>query len=109
MLLTGSAIVARSGMYTGAGNKNLAFKGKAITLCSKHGPANCIIDCQNDGKGIYFRNGESLELLPEGLTTANSFGGNCVRWRRGVAVCRETIDGQGLPAETHPPPLRLAM
>jgi len=45
----GDTIIVRDGIWTGAGNKNLDFDGKAITLQSKNGPELRSIDCENDG------------------------------------------------------------
>jgi hypothetical protein len=41
---------------TGTGNKNLTWSGKHITVRSINGAENCIIDCENSGKGFYFNN-----------------------------------------------------
>ena len=42
------------GTYTGLGNKNLDFKGKAITVTSENGTELTIIDCEDNGRGFYF-------------------------------------------------------
>jgi len=47
-------VVVADGNYTGEGNKNLDFGGKAITLRSQNGPEKCIIDCEGNGRGFYF-------------------------------------------------------
>jgi len=43
------------GVYQGPSNKNLcwACNRKEVTVKSKNGAANCIIDCENDGSGFY--------------------------------------------------------
>jgi hypothetical protein len=40
----GDVVIVADGTYTGSGNKNIDFKGKAITVKSANGPGNCIID-----------------------------------------------------------------
>jgi len=64
-------IIVRDGTYTGADNKNLDFAGKALTLRSENGPANCIIDCQDDGRGFVFQTGETSSSILEGFTITN--------------------------------------
>jgi len=69
-------VVVLPGTYTGEGNKNLDFAGRALTICSANGPANCIIDCQGEGRGFYFHSGEGPDSVVEGLTIANGKADN---------------------------------
>lgn len=55
---SGNTVIVRSGVYTGASNKNLDFGGKGIAL-SAEVPLSVIIDCQNSGVGFYFDDGET--------------------------------------------------
>jgi hypothetical protein len=59
------------GTYTGTGNKNLDFDGKAITVESENGAAACIIDCEGSGRGFYFHSGETAASLVDGFTIMN--------------------------------------
>ncbi|MHC4676899.1 MAG: right-handed parallel beta-helix repeat-containing protein, partial [Planctomycetota bacterium] len=69
-------VVVADGNYTGPGNKNLDFGGKAITVCSENGPNNCIIDCENSGCGFDFQNGETENSIVDGFTITNGgYGG----------------------------------
>ncbi|MBC8228563.1 hypothetical protein H8E77_03325 [bacterium] len=52
--VNGDTVLVANGTYKGNGNKNLDFKGKAITVTSANGAENCILDCENDGRGFYF-------------------------------------------------------
>ena len=80
--IPGDEVHAADGTYTGAGNKNLDFGGRAITVRSVSGdPALCTIDCEADGCGFYFHSGEGPESIVEGLTITN---GNAVG---GGGVC----------------------
>ena len=47
--VNGDTVLVADGVYTGDGNKNLNFGGKAITVTSENGAENCIIDCESDG------------------------------------------------------------
>ena len=67
----GDVVLVADGTYMGTGNKNLDFGGRIITLRSESGPANCIIDCQNSGRGFYFHTGESSEARVMGFTVKN--------------------------------------
>ena len=89
--LPGDEVVLADGVYAGAGNKNLDFVGKAITVRSASGDASaCVIDCEDDGRGFYFHSGEPAEATVRGLTirygyvpdTAPYFG-------RGGGICCE--------------------
>ena len=69
----GSRIVVADGVYTGPYNRNLDFCGKQIVLESENGPENCIIDCQELGRGFYFHNGEDENSVVRGFTIRNGY------------------------------------
>ena len=72
---TGDTVIVADGVHTGAGNREIYFMGKAITVKSQNGPENCIIDCQAWGCGFYFfEEGESSVL--DGFTISNGYGGS---------------------------------
>ena len=77
----GEFVMIADGTYSGAGNKDLIFGGKAITVRSaSRNPALCIIDCEGYGRGFYFNTNEGPNSIVEGLTIANgnsSGGGIC--------------------------------
>ncbi|MGB2807729.1 MAG: right-handed parallel beta-helix repeat-containing protein [Sedimentisphaerales bacterium] len=70
----GDTIIVADGTYTGAGNREISFLGKAITVRSENGPENCIIDCQGKGMGFLFRDGEDANSVLAGLTITNGYG-----------------------------------
>ncbi len=70
--VNGDTILAADGTYTGAGNKNLDFHGKSITLRSENGPTLCIIDCEGDGRAFYFL-GDGNQIV-DGFTVMNGYG-----------------------------------
>ena len=69
----GDEVVVADGTYTGPLNKNLDFGGRLVTVRSENGPGNCIIDCENDGRGFYFHSGETAAAVVQGLTIRNGF------------------------------------
>ncbi|MGQ9649966.1 MAG: SUMF1/EgtB/PvdO family nonheme iron enzyme [Phycisphaerae bacterium] len=67
----GDVIVICDGVYTGPGNRDLDFQGKAIAVRSQNGPAQTIIDCQEAGRAFRFRSGEGSASIVEGITIVN--------------------------------------
>ena len=67
----GDTVLVADGTYNGNGNKNLDFNGKELTLQSENGPLKTIIDCENDGRGFYFHNGEIEDAMVSGFTITN--------------------------------------
>ncbi len=64
----GDTVLVADGSYTGKGFFNISFKGKAITVTSENGPEVCIIDCNNEGRGFIFENGEGPGSVLNGFT-----------------------------------------
>ena len=85
----GDTVIVAPGTYTGPGNRDIDFKGKAITLRSEDGPENCIIDCngtENDQhRGFYFHTGEDANSLLDGFTITNG-----LRYRGGAVFCADS-------------------
>ncbi len=76
----GDVVIVAPGTYTGSGNKNIGFGGKAITVRSTDPDDPCvvaatIIDCENSGRGFYFRNGETSFSVLAGFSITNGNGG----------------------------------
>jgi len=49
-------VLVEEGTYQGPLNKNLTFPANAIMLSSRDSSTNCVIDCQNNGRGLVFDN-----------------------------------------------------
>ncbi|MGB2821628.1 MAG: LamG-like jellyroll fold domain-containing protein, partial [Phycisphaerae bacterium] len=68
----GDTVVVLDGTYTGSGNRDIDFLGKAITVRSANGPENCIIDSQGteqeNHRGFYFHSGEDRTSVVSGFT-----------------------------------------
>jgi len=73
----GDTVRVVDGTYTGTGNRDIDFKGKAITVRSESGPENCIINCQgseqNLHRGFYFHNRETPDSVLDGFTITGGF------------------------------------
>jgi len=78
LAIDGDVIIVRDGTYTGDGNRDIDFRGKAITLRSENGPKMTIIDCEGTEEdthlGFYFESGEETDSVVEGLTITNGSG-----------------------------------
>ena len=69
----GDMVIVAEGTYTGAGNKNLDYGGKAITVQSIDPEDPCVvadtvIDCENSGRGFYFHSAEEANSILAGFT-----------------------------------------
>ena len=78
----GDEVVVANGTYTGDGNRDLDFGGRAITVRSTSGdPALCIIDCggphEHAHRGFNFHSGEDATSVLEGLMITNGYAGSC--------------------------------
>lgn len=74
----GDTVLVASGTYSGGGNFNLDFGGRAIVVMSDDGPANTTIDCGSLGRGFYFHASETSSSVVEGFTIVNgsmAYGG----------------------------------
>ncbi len=74
----GDTVIVADGVFTGVGNRNIEFRGKAIVLKSQHGAAQSVIDCQgtvdNPRRGFYFGGCEDFTSIVEDITIAGGFG-----------------------------------
>ncbi|MHC4544662.1 MAG: right-handed parallel beta-helix repeat-containing protein [Planctomycetota bacterium] len=72
-------VVIAPGRYIGPGNRNINFRGKAITVRSTE-PTNSqiinetIIDCEGQGRGFTFYMGEKADSTLSGFTITNGYG-----------------------------------
>lgn len=77
----GDRVIVADGEYKGEGNKDLDFKGKAITVTSENGPAKCIIDCEKSSRAFLFYHNETETSVVSGFTiiNANTADGGAIR------------------------------
>lgn len=68
----GDTVLVADGIYQGAGNRDLRFGGKAITVRSSNGPAACVIDCEGTPtvpfRGFIFDGAETRASVLQGFT-----------------------------------------
>jgi hypothetical protein len=69
----GDTVIVADGVWTGPDNRDMTYGGKDIVVRSANGPANCIIDCQMQGRGFFFGDGETRAAVLEGFTITNGF------------------------------------
>ena len=74
----GDIVEVQQGTYTGIGNHNIDFLGKAITVRSTNPQDPClvastVIDCQGAGRGFYFHSGEDANSILDGLKITNGY------------------------------------
>ncbi|MHC4500711.1 MAG: right-handed parallel beta-helix repeat-containing protein, partial [Planctomycetota bacterium] len=80
--VNGNTVIIAPGTYTGAGNRDIDFLGKAITVRSTDPEDPCVvaatvIDCQGSQadphRGFYFHSGEGPDSVIAGLTITDGY------------------------------------
>ena len=106
----GDTVLVSNGIYTGAGNVNINFRGKQIIVKSRNGAEATVIDCQEtpNTRGFTFESKETQASVLDGFTIKNGvhdLGGgiychtasptiqNCIITQNGAAATR--FHGQG--------------
>ncbi|MBN1764872.1 MAG: S8 family serine peptidase [Sedimentisphaerales bacterium] len=74
--LPGETVWVADGIYTGPGNYDIDFLGKAITVRSENGADNCIVDAQNMGRVFLFQNSETSDTVLDGFTITGGWSGS---------------------------------
>jgi parallel beta-helix repeat protein/predicted outer membrane repeat protein len=69
----GDSVMLAAGTFTGVGNRDVSFMGKAITVTSYYGAASTIIDCGGLGRGFTFSSGETSSSVLSHVTIRNGF------------------------------------
>jgi hypothetical protein len=80
------------GVFTGSGNRDINYYGKAITVRSQSdNPLACIIDCQGNEneshRGFHFASGEGAGSVLAGVTVQNGYVTNM---GGGAIYCRDS-------------------
>jgi len=91
----GDTVEVQPGSYTGRGNRDIDFLGKAITVTGidpddPDTVAQTVIDCNSQGGGFDFRNSEDANSVLNGLTITNAIhsGIMCDRASPLILNCR---------------------
>jgi len=91
----GDVIIVRDGVYTGIGNRDINFKGKAIYLTSERGPEFCVVNAQGTDSdphaGFLFRSGETNTSAVDGFTITGANGGGIVCDRSSPTIRRNWV------------------
>ncbi len=70
----GDTVLVAGGTYSGHGNRDIDFRGKAIVVRSSAGPDDTIIDCGGKGsRGFVFENDEGPDSKLEGFTVREGY------------------------------------
>lgn len=70
--ITGDVFELTDGTFTGAGNRDVDYLGKAITIRSQSGdPGACVVDCETLGRGFVFQTFETSASILEGVGITN--------------------------------------
>jgi len=107
----GDTVLVHDGLYTGDGNYEIDYGGKAITVTSANGPADCVIDCEGRGRAFLFHTGETAASVVNGFTIRQGVGtpipssparggGGIACWRSAPTITNNVItecDGLGGP------------
>lgn len=67
----GDTVLVREGSYSGPGNRDIGYGGKAVVLMSERGPEFTVIDCDGLGRGVDFSGGEGSGAVFDGFTVTN--------------------------------------
>ncbi|HUW30515.1 MAG TPA: dockerin type I domain-containing protein [Planctomycetota bacterium] len=84
----GNTVIVRDGIYSGIGNHDIDFKGKAVHLRSENGPRHCTVDAEGKASApnrcFVFKSGEGRGSILNGFTIKNGFalgnGGGIYCW-----------------------------
>ncbi|RJP35985.1 MAG: hypothetical protein C4547_08395 [Phycisphaerales bacterium] len=93
----GDVVLIADGEYTGPGNRDISFRGKAITVRGKGGPDRCTINCERLGRGFVFDQDETNASVLAGVTITNGLappeydGGGGIFARRSAPVIRDCV------------------
>jgi hypothetical protein len=94
--VAGDVIELTDGLFLGAGNRDIDYQGKAITVRSaSDDPESCVIDCQGSfadpHRGFYFHSGEGSDSIVRGITiTHGSTLDTCPGCHGGGIYCTES-------------------
>jgi hypothetical protein len=120
----GDGIELADGTFTGSGNRDLDYVGKALTIRSQSGNASaCVIDCQGSSgephRGAYFHSGENASSVLAEVTITGGYagapdnvGGGVLCWSNSaprltgcVISGNEAVSGGGLESYDSAPTL----
>ncbi|KPK67034.1 hypothetical protein AMJ82_11380 [candidate division TA06 bacterium SM23_40] len=93
----GDTVLVADGTYTGDGNRDIDFSGKAIVVMSENGPELTTVDCEGDSldphRGFFFGTGETSASVLQGFTITNGWesGGGILCWQSSPTIFGNTF------------------
>jgi hypothetical protein len=83
----GDSVLVATGTFAGPGNYDIDFQGKAIVVISEFGPTSTTVDCQSNGRGFVFQNGEgSGSVLSADICFNVIIGNHALGHGGGIAI-----------------------
>ncbi|MFN8547720.1 MAG: right-handed parallel beta-helix repeat-containing protein [Candidatus Eisenbacteria bacterium] len=67
----GDTVLVEPGVFSGPGNVELDFEGKAIVLLGEQGASATVIDCARAGRALHLSSGEPSSAVVQGFTFRN--------------------------------------
>ncbi len=100
----GDTVLVADGTYTGVGNRDIEFHGKAITLRSENGPESCVIDAQWEGgesrRCFLIWSDETWSTVIDGFTVSGGVPGiRIIRASPVIRNCVVTSNNHGIFAD----------
>src|SRR5262249_31387335 len=87
----GGTVLIEDGTYTGPGNRDMDFGGRAITVLHAGEPSACVIDCEGSAtdphRAFTFNHGETAASVLDGLTAQ---GGAAPGDLGGAVLCQSS-------------------
>ncbi|MCD4654569.1 hypothetical protein K8T06_11650 [bacterium] len=87
----GDIVLVADGTYSGDGNRDIDFNGKAISVMSENGAENCVIDCEGTETdfhgGFVFNNDEDENSIVLGFTIRNGY---TISWHGAISCFRSS-------------------
>ncbi len=87
MAASGDTVLVADGVYSGPGNRDIDFYGKALLLASENGPDSCVIECggseSDPHRGFVFHNLEDSCSIVRGFTIT----GGWTDYNGGAILC----------------------
>lgn len=89
----GDTILLTAGVYTGLGNRDVSFLGKAVTVTSESGAAVTTVDCEGVSPAFRFDSGEGSGSILSDLTITNGSGasGGGIQITNGSPVIQNNV------------------
>ena len=98
-----TTVIVKDGIYTGFGNRDIDFAGVDMTVRSENGPTNCLINCEDLGRGFWFHSGETPSAQVRGIWILNglAFRGGAILAENSSPTIRGCVIDRNKAATTN--------